>query len=351
MTKKIKVVVVDDSAFIRDMFTKMLSSDPDIEVVGAAMDPLVARDMIKRLNPDVITLDIEMPRMDGISFLEKIMSLRPMPVVMVSSLTQKGAEETIHSLELGAVDCIGKPQGEDADITLLKTELISKVKAASRARVKYIDASTLKEKRKPISATKGGFDPKKHILAIGSSTGGVEALREIIPFLPENSFPVVIVQHMPEKFTEAFAQRLDSISSIKVQEAKDKQPIEPGNVYIAPGDRHMEVKLNRTGEGFYCVLQDGENISGHKPSVDVLFESMASNVGNRALGLILTGMGKDGTKGIMAMKQAGAYTMCQDEATSVVYGMPKAAYLSGAIDKQLPLEKIADHLVNKKAAS
>ncbi len=349
--KKTTVVVVDDSAFIRDMFTKMLSSDPGIEVVGAAMDPIVARDMIKRLNPDVITLDIEMPRMDGISFLEKIMSLRPMPVVMVSSLTQKGAEETIRSLELGAVDCIGKPQGEDADITSLKTELISKVKAASRARVKYIDASTLKEKRKPISAAKGSFDPKKHILAIGSSTGGVEALREIIPFLPKNSFPVVIVQHMPEKFTSAFAQRLNSISTMRVQEAKDKQPIEPGNVYISPGDRHMEVKLNRTGEGFYCVLKDGENVSGHKPSVDVLFESMANNVGRRALGLILTGMGKDGTKGIMAMKQAGAYTMCQDEATSVVYGMPKAAYLSGAIDKQLPLEKIADHLVNKKASS
>ncbi len=346
MAKKIKVIVVDDSAFIRQMFTQMLNEDAEIEVVGAAADPIIAREMIKRFNPDVITLDIEMPKMDGLSFLEKIMSLRPMPVVMVSSLTQKGALETIQALEIGAVDCIGKPRGdEQLNVLSLQGDLIEKIKTAARAKVRFTSKADSAAKIEPLKKSTR-FQVGNRIIVIGSSTGGVEALREIIPLMPENSPPVLIVQHMPEHFTKTFSERLNSLSKVNVQEAEDQQEIKPGNVYIAPGNQHLELKINRSGHGYLCKLHQAEKISGHRPSVDVLFDSVAENAGNRAVGVILTGMGKDGARGMLNMKKAGAYNIGQDEESCVVYGMPKAAYLGGAVDEQVSLSHIAESVLN-----
>ncbi|OUR76733.1 chemotaxis response regulator protein-glutamate methylesterase [Alphaproteobacteria bacterium 46_93_T64] len=337
LNKKITVLIVDDSALIRQMLTSMLSSDPGIEVVGAAPDPVTARNMIKQLNPDVLTLDIEMPKMDGITFLEKIITLRPMPVVMISSLTQEGASVALQALEIGAVDYIAKPTNDlQAGLEGKTAEIISKVKIASRAKV---SARSRERPVKQNNISYSSYKTTEQVILIGASTGGVEALREIITALPPNSPAALVTQHMPGTFTSSFADRLNGISKVTVMEASANQRVLPGHVYIAPGGRHLE--LARSGANYICHLRDGETVSGHKPSVNVLFESAAKVAGENAIGVILTGMGRDGAEGLLSMRQAGARTIGQDENSSVVYGMPKAAFELGAVKSQYPLTNIA----------
>lgn len=339
MTGTTSVLIVDDSALMRQLLTSILSSDPGIEVLGSASDPIVARKMIKELNPDVITLDIEMPKMDGLSFLEKIMTLRPMPVVMVSTLTQEGAEATIRSLELGAVDVIGKPQVDlQRSLEQQSERLCSVVKAAGRAHVKPFEKNVLEKKRK--SVDKIGYASSEVIIAIGSSTGGVESIRRVVQGLPPDGPAVLITQHMPGGFTRTFAERLNRNTDLQIAEATQGQRVLPGHVYIAPGTHHL--KLARSGANYICKLDDSGPVTGHMPSVDVLFESVASAAGSNAVGAILTGMGRDGAKGLLCMRKAGCDTFGQDERSSVVYGMPRAAFEIGAVTQQLPLERIAD---------
>lgn len=322
--KRIRVLVVDDSPTIRGILSNTLSRDEEIEVVGAAGDPIEARTAIKELNPDVITLDVEMPKMNGLEFLEKIMRLRPMPVVMVSTLTQAGASVSIEALELGAVDCVGKPDFEG---------LAEKVKSAARARVRPLMQRKAPERR-------GDYRPSNKLLAIGSSTGGVEALLTILSMFPENCPPTVITQHMPPTFTASFAARLDRVCAPRVQEASDGAPLLHGHIYLAPGGAaHLEVL---GGVQPRCRLRESDPVSGHRPSVDVLMHSVAEAYGRRAVGVILTGMGRDGAQGLKHMRDQGAATLGQDEASCVVYGMPKAAMDLGAVERQLPLSAIAN---------
>lgn len=339
---KIRTLVVDDSATMRGLITAALNRDPDIEVVGAAGDPFEARGMIKALNPDVVTLDIEMPNMNGIEFLEKIMRLRPMPVVMVSSLTQAGAEMTLRALELGAVDCVGKPTTATGTAEAL-AEVAEKVKTAARASVRTkADAPATPARRG------GAYLPSGDVVAIGSSTGGVEALLTILSQFPETCPPTVITQHMPATFTASFAARLDRASGAKVQEAVDGAPLEVGKVYVAPGGAtHLEVVRSA---GLRCRLVAGDPVSGHRPSVDVLFRSVAQAVGDKAVGAILTGMGRDGAQGLLQMRQAGARTVGQDEASCVVYGMPRAAQEIGAVEKQVSLSSIGQSILDLASA-
>lgn len=346
MGDKVRVLVVDDSALMRQMLSSMMSSDREIEVVGTAPDPLVARQMIKDLNPDVVTLDVEMPNMDGISFLEKIMRLRPMPVLMISSLTQTGAEATLQALELGAVDYISKPKVDlQQGLAEKRTEIVEKVKVAAKARVRSRASSA--QRPAVTAAARGTFNTTERIIAIGASTGGVEALREVLCALPADSPAVVVTQHMPAGFTTRFAERLDSLAQVTVREAGDRERILPGHVYIAPGNHHLEVI--RTGANYTCRLHDGPLVSGHRPSVDVLFRSVASSAGGNAVGVILTGMGKDGAEGLRQMRGAGAQTLGQNEATCVVYGMPKAAHAVGATEVELPIDKIAQAILDRCA--
>ena len=343
MTGKIKVLIVDDSALIRQMLTKMLTSDPSIDVVGTAPDPLTARTMIKQLNPDVLTLDIEMPRMDGLEFLEKIIALRPMPVVMISSLTQEGAEIALKALEIGAVDYIGKPTSDlQAGLTEKASEIISKVKTASRAKVHAKRPSS----PKPIeSKTFQHFTTTEQIVCIGASTGGVEAIREVVTALPANFPAVMITQHMPGTFTTSFANRLNVMSRISVCEAQQSQRVLPGHVYIAPGEQHLE--LARSGANYICKLTNDAPVSGHRPSVDVLMTSAAKVAGDNVIGVILTGMGRDGAEGMLHLRKAGAFTIGQDEASSVVYGMPRVAFETGGIELQVPLSQVASTLMKQ----
>ncbi len=337
---KVRVVIVADSALMRQLLTSCLSADPEIEVVGAAADPIEARDMIKALNPDVITLDVEMPRMDGVTFLRKIMTLRPMPVVMISTLTQAGAEVTLEALEIGAVDFIAKPTKDIGTVmTELAGELQAKVKAAARVRVRarHIEQKPAKPKPQP-----GSFSPRK-IVTIGASTGGVEALKVVLMHLPANCPPILITQHMPERFTASFARRLDHECAMRVTEACHGDAIEPGHVYIAPGARHLE--LAKSGGKFVCRLTDDPPVSGHRPSVDVLFRSAARIAGPDIVGVILTGMGKDGWEGMVQLRSAGATTIGQDEASSLIYGMPRVAFERGAVQRQYPLIDIADAIL------
>jgi len=343
MAQKIKVLIVDDSAVIREVFTELLSSDPSIIVIGTATDPYDAREKIKKLLPDVITLDIEMPHMDGISFLEKIMMLRPMPVIMASTLTQKGAEATIRALELGAVDYISKPVHEQSPETLakLKSELIVKVKIAASAK---IQSRTVTAPTNILPFTPNLKSSQK-IIAIGSSTGGVEALRELLVRIPANCPPIIITQHMPEHFTESFAKRLNTLCQPTVQEITNNQQIFPGNIYIAPGG--LQFELVRSSSKLICKLYHGETVSGHCPSVDVMFGSVASIMKDKAIGVILTGMGKDGANGLLQMRQAGAYTIGQNEETCIVYGMPKVAKQLGAVIIEKPLSQIAEEILKQ----
>lgn len=325
----IRVLVVDDSPTMRGLITAALRRDPEIEVVGAAADPLEARQMIKDLNPDVITLDVEMPNMNGLEFLEKIMRLRPMPVVMVSTLTQAGAEVTLAALELGAVDAVGKP-GAGMSAVEAFAELGTKVKVAARSRVRA--GGTI-----PARPALGAYSiAADHVLALGASTGGVEALLSIISAFPANCPATVITQHMPATFTTSFAARLDKLSAPRVREAVDGAVLEQGCVYLAPGgEAHLEV----SGATPRCRLVRAETVSGHRPSVDVLFRSVA-RLRRPMTGVILTGMGRDGAAGLLEMRQAGASTLGQDETSSVVYGMPRAAFELGAVQRQLPLHRL-----------
>ena len=334
MARKIRTLVVDDSALMRMLIPSMLQRSPQIEVVGAASNPFAAREMIKELNPDVITLDVEMPKMDGISFLHKIMTLRPTPVVMVSSLTQKGADITLQALELGAIDFIGKPTLDlEKNMPLLADELIEKVRAAAVSKVRSHTRKVEVKAAAPVS-----FDTTEAIVAMGASTGGVETLGRLLGALPPNAPGIVIAQHMPAQFTKQFAERINKHCAVQVAEATQGQRIRPGTAWIAPGDRHLEVR--RSGADYVCRLTEEPPVSGHRPSVDVLFNSVAEACGAQAIGVILTGMGRDGADGLKAMRDAGCSTIGQDEATSLVYGMPKAAFDAGAVETQLPEDKI-----------
>lgn len=338
--KPIRVLIVDDSPTICRILTEVLSRDSEIEVIGNAPEPNIARKMIRELNPDVITLDVEMPNMNGIEFLEKIMRLHPMPVVMVSTMTQRGAEITLAALELGAVDYYAKPMENVA--VLLDSggmELCQKIKTAAHARVQPRSVRV----QQNISIDESSFEPSDRIVAIGSSTGGVEALLEIVSNFPRRCPPTVITQHMPAHFTASFAQRLNKLCKPEVGEAVDGAPLEIGHVYIAPGgETHLEVAGRAT---LRCTLSNGEQTNGHRPSVDVLFTSVARNAGDRAVGVLLTGMGRDGARGLKIMRDAGAATIGQDEASSVVYGMPRVAFEIGAVEHQLPLRKIGPEIL------
>lgn len=345
---KIKVLIVDDSALVRQLLSEILSSDPGIEVVGTAADPYIARDKIKELNPDVLTLDVEMPKMDGITFLGNLMRLRPMPVVMVSTLTEQGADVTLSALELGAIDIVAKPK-IDLSNTLqdYSEEIISKVKTAAVANVRAIsrnvesmkvdaklsaDAILAKEKAANYATT-------DKLIAIGASTGGTEAIKEVLIDLPANTPGVVITQHIPEAFSASFAQRMNSMSKMVVCEATEGQQILAGHVYIAPGSHHLVVKRN--GARYVCHLNDGPRVNRHKPSVDVLFRSVAQCAGQNAVGVILTGMGDDGARGMLEMHEAGAPTIAQDEKSSVVWGMPGESVKLGGVDHIVPLKNVA----------
>ena len=349
------MLIVDDSALIRQMLTEMINQDPQLEVVGVAQDPYIAREKIKHLNPDVLTLDVEMPRMDGITFLRNVMRLRPMPVVMVSTLTEAGADVTLEALELGAVDFVTKPKLDIAGkLQEYADELIEKIKIAATARVRTradqlvnrapdpkLSADAVLQKNSAQHVTTLRTTDK--IIAIGASTGGTEAIREVLEHMPADSPGIVITQHIPPKFSTSFAQRMNNISAMTVYEAADGMQIVPGHAYIAPGDQHLIVE--RSGARYYCRLNDGPPVNRHRPSVDVLFRSVAQSVGPNAIGVILTGMGDDGARGLLEMKQAGAPTVGQDEASSVVWGMPGEAVKLGSVDTQLALGKIAGKLI------
>ena len=334
----VRVLVVDDSATMRSLISAVLRRDPEISVVGQAGDPLEAREAIKQLNPDVITLDVEMPNMNGLAFLEKIMRLRPMPVVMVSTLTQVGADVSLAALEIGAIDCVGKPSaGVPAEQAF--ASLAAKVKAAARARVRPCSD------RAPSHAAGGDFKPDGRIVAIGSSTGGVEALLSVLSAFPANCPPTVITQHMPGTFTRSFAERLNRTCAAHVEEASEGAQLRVGQIYLAPGgDNHLQVVGSTQ---LRCRLVPESAVNGHRPSVDVLFDSVARVAGKGAVGVILTGMGRDGANGLLSMRNAGAATIGQNEQTSVVYGMPRVAFEVGAVERQLPLERIGAEIINR----
>lgn len=331
----IKVLVVDDSALIREVLSRTLGRDGDIIVVGTAEDPLDAREKIKALSPDVVTLDIEMPNMNGLAFLEKLMRLHPLPVVMVSTLTARGATETVLALELGAVDFVAKPSVDLAGgIEAFGANLRDKVRAAASSDVR----SRAMRAEPPKLAIRTAAAPPGALIALGASTGGVEAIRAVLSGMPVDCPPIVIAQHMPAGFTSRFAARLDELSEIKVVEAEDRMPLETGHAYVARGDYHLRVE--RTSGQLKCRLTQDELTSGHRPSVDVLFESVAKNIGPMAVGCILTGMGRDGARGLKLMRDAGAYTIGQSKTSALVYGMPRVAFEEGAVVEQAPVEAI-----------
>lgn len=336
----IRVLVVDDSALMRSVIAAGLSQDTGIEVVGAAADAIEARHLIKALDPDVLTLDVAMPGMNGLELLEKIMTLRPMPVVMVSSLTSVGAESTLKALELGAVDFVTKPAGDsDVDDGEFGGEIIKKVRLAAGSLVRRHVAAT-----QAAPARRSATAHAHQLIAFGASTGGVEVLGRILTRYPKTGPAVVVVQHMPANFTRQFAQRLDAQADATILEASDGHVVSTGQVLIAPGGRHLTVV--RKGLDLVCRISDMDPVSGHRPSVDVLFNSVATSVGDRSIGVILTGMGRDGADGLLAMRQAGALTIGQNEATSLVYGMPRVAQEIGAVCRQMPDAQILEAILN-----
>ncbi len=350
--KRTRVVVVDDSALVRSLLGEIINRQPDMECIGAASDPLAAREMIRNLNPDVITLDVEMPRMDGIDFLSKLMRLRPMPVVMVSTLTERGAEVTMRALELGAVDFVAKPKIGIADgLKLLAQDITDKVRIASKAHLRRLPPARLDATAttpmplNPAPALGIGHLSTEKIIFIGASTGGTEATKEVLMNLPADSPAVVITQHMPPGFTRSYAARLDGLCRIRVAEARDGERILPGHAYIAPGGFHLSVA--RSGANYIARVADGEPVNRHKPSVEVLFRSAAQLVGPNAIGLMLTGMGADGARAMREMRDAGSYNVAQDEASCVVFGMPREAIAAGAVHEVLPLGQIAAHLIER----
>ena len=347
MSTKIRVVVVDDSALVRGLLTEIIDRQPDMCCVGAAADPLVAREMIRNLNPDVITLDIEMPRMDGIDFLSRLMRLRPMPVVMVSTLTERGADVTLKALELGAVDFVAKPKiGVSDGLRQLGADITEKIRTAAKARVHRLAtpaAGANAAPAKPVTMASLGRLSTEKIIFIGASTGGTEATREVLTSLPADCPAVMITQHMPPGFTKSYAARLDGLCRIRVAEASDGERVLPGHAYIAPGGFHLSVE--RSGANYIARVQDGEPVNRHKPSVEVLFNSAARVVGRNALAVMLTGMGADGAKAMRSMRDAGSHNLVQDENSCVVFGMPREAIAHGAANEVLPLTQIAPRLI------
>jgi two-component system chemotaxis response regulator CheB len=350
-------VVVDDSALVRGLLAEIINKQPDMECIGAASDPFVAREMIRNLNPDVITLDVEMPRMDGIDFLSKLMRLRPMPVVMVSTLTERGAEVTLRALELGAIDFVAKPKIGVADgLRQLAEDITEKVRTASKAHVRRLPPAAVPAGSAPGTPAPAGVRPAapvaslgrlstEKLIFIGASTGGTEATKEVLMNLPADAPAVVITQHMPAGFTRSYAARLDGLCRIRVKEAVDNERVLPGHAYIAPGGMHLSVE--RSGANYVARVRDGDPVNRHKPSVEVLFESAARVVGQNALGVMLTGMGADGARAMKTMRDAGSYNICQDEASCVVFGMPREAIAHGAADEVLPLQRIAPALLER----
>ncbi|GMV60171.1 chemotaxis response regulator protein-glutamate methylesterase [Betaproteobacteria bacterium PRO7] len=348
---KTRVLIIDDSALVRSLLTEIINREPDMEAIGAAPDPLAAREMIRASNPDVLTLDVEMPKMDGLDFLERLMRLRPMPVVMVSTLTERGAEVTLRALELGAVDFVAKPRiGIASGMQELARDITDRIRAAAQAklhrRAGAPQASAPEGQAKARPASYSRLSTEK-LIAIGASTGGTEAIREVLTRLPADCPAVLITQHMPPGFTRSFAQRLDSLCRITVSEAEDGERVLPGHAYVAPGGRHM--RLARSGSNYVVAIDDGEPVNRHRPSVDVLFRSVAANAGRNALGVMLTGMGKDGAVAMLEMKRAGSFTIAQDEASCIVFGMPKEAIALGAVDEVLPVTRIAERLQDRLA--
>lgn len=353
---KIKVLVVDDSALIRSLLKEIINSQSDMEMVGSAPDPLVARELIKQLDPDVLTLDVEMPRMDGLDFLEKLMRLRPMPVVMISSLTERGSDITFRALELGAVDFFNKPK---LDITQgmqqYAVEITDKIRAAAKARVRkaatLANAASITPRLSAdavLPALSNSITSTEKLIIVGASTGGTEAIKDFLTKLPPDCPGILITQHMPEAFTLSFAQRLNSLCKISVKEAQHGDRVLPGHAYIAPGHSHLLLK--RSGANYVCELNQGPPVNRHRPSVDVLFRSAANCAGKNVIGVILTGMGKDGASGMLEMKQAGAYNFAQDEASCVVFGMPKEAIAAGGVDEVVPLSEMASKVMKYLAS-
>jgi two-component system chemotaxis response regulator CheB len=351
---KTRVLIIDDSALVRSLLSEIINKQPDMEAIGAAPDPLVAREMIRAMNPDVLTLDVEMPKMDGLDFLERLMRLRPTPVVMVSTLTERGAETTIRALELGAIDFVAKPKiGIASGLTDLGHDICEKIRVASRARMhRHVVAAPAPShaheqdgQAKPQRPSHFSRLSTEKLIIIGASTGGTEAIREVLTRLPADSPAVLITQHMPPGFTRSFAQRLDTLCKITVSEAVDGERVLPGHAYIAPGDQHM--KLARSGANYVVQLDAGPPVNRHRPSVEVLFKSAAAVAGRNALGIMLTGMGKDGATAMLEMKQAGSYNIAQDEASCVVFGMPREAIAVGAVDEVLPVTRITERLLAK----
>lgn len=331
----IRVLVVDDSSLIRSLLSEIIHQDPDLELAGCAPDAFIAKDMVVKLRPDVITLDIEMPKVDGLTFLDRLMKARPTPVLMISTLTEKGADATIRSLEIGAIDFIAKPKIDVArGIGEYQQEIVQKIKIAAASKPKARSKTKASSEAIPLS-----YQGTETIVGIGASTGGTEAIRQVLEKLSPAFPATVVTQHMPPSFTRSFAERLNGICRVNVHEAKDGERLLPGNVYIAPGDKHLEVV--RHGADYRIRLDDGPLVSGHKPAVDVMFASLAKVAGNNTIATVLTGMGKDGAKGLLALKESGAITMAQDEASCVVYGMPKAAVEIGATSNIFPLEKMS----------
>ncbi|WP_298207753.1 chemotaxis response regulator protein-glutamate methylesterase [Acidovorax sp.] len=352
MSRKIRVVVVDDSALVRSLLSEIINRQRDMECIGSANDPLVAREMIRELNPDVITLDVEMPRMDGIDFLGRLMRLRPMPVVMISTLTERGAEVTMKALELGAIDFVAKPRvGLASGLNELAAQIVEKIRVAAVAQVRRAPVRETAsagggaaQTTPPVSALLGRLSTEK-LICIGASTGGTEAIKEVLVQMPADSPAIVITQHMPPGFTTSFAARLNGLCQITVKEAVNGERILPGHAYIAPGGTQFHVA--RSGANYVAVVDDGPPVNRHKPSVEVLFKSAAAVVGRNAFGIMLTGMGNDGAAAMREMKNAGSYNYVQDEATCIVFGMPREAIAHGAADEVLPLGQIAPALITR----
>lgn len=350
----IKVLVIDDSALIRSLLSEIINRQPGMEVVGTAPDPLVAREKIKALNPDVLTLDVEMPKMDGLAFLERLMRLRPMPVVMVSSLTERSSAITLRALELGAVDFVTKPKLDiRSGLEEYAGELAAKLRSAASARLRLPRPAagshpTPVEARNSadavLAAERHAFSTTEKIILVGASTGGTEALKEFLVSMPADSPAILITQHMPEMFTRTFAKRLDSLCSLSVKEAEDGERVLPGHAYVAPGSRHLLLK--RSGANYVVQLSDGPPVNRHRPSVDVLFRSGANSAGRNAVGIIMTGMGDDGAAGMLEMHEAGAHTLAQDEESCVVFGMPKEAIARGGVDEIAPLHDLSRRLLH-----
>ncbi|MFA6015228.1 MAG: chemotaxis response regulator protein-glutamate methylesterase [Gallionellaceae bacterium] len=350
LPKKINVLIIDDSALIRAILTEVIKSFSDLNVVGAASNPLQAREMIKTLNPDVLTLDVEMPQMDGLTFLDKLMRLRPMPVLMISSLTERGSEAALRALELGAVDFLPKPKMGIADgLREYADTIAEKIRVAYQARGKFRVPSASPVARTTLPALGARISTTEKIIAVGASTGGTEAIKEFLVRLPADAPGIVIAQHMPEAFTKSFAARLDSLCKISVLEAQGGERILPGHAYIAPGHSHLMIK--RSGANYMTELSQSPPVNHHRPSVEVLFRSVAQNAGKNVIGVMLTGMGKDGAIGMLEMRQAGSYNFAQDEATCVVYGMPREAVQVGAVDEIVPIQDMAQKVLQKIISS